>query len=381
MTLRLGVDATAWANPRGDGRFVRNAVRALVADHPGDAWTLVTDPATAARDDLPQGAALRAPPVRADALRADTAARGPLYLLRLARAARGFDAFLCPSVLSWFPVPGTPAVVGLHDVTSLELGEDVLPAWHDRLLFGLKRAAALRRAARVFTVSEASRVAIARRIGLPAEEIAVVPEAPDPVFAPRPEEEVRAALEELGLPREPGPIVFAAGISPHKGLDTLLDAYAELRRRGPAPPLVIAGGLDGLYASAAAQVRSRAGAGVLLPGHVPDATLACLLTAASAAVVPSRAEGFGLPAVEAAACGAPPVLSDLPAHRESLGRAARFFPPGDATALAAILAELVGDEAARREVGERARAAAAGMSWEETGRRLRALLAEAAGGV
>src|SRR5581483_8171187 len=114
-------------------------------------------------------------------------------------------------------------------------------------------------------------------------------------------------------------LLYAGGISPHKDIPTLLEAYALVRKDGNAPRLVIAGALDAdPYHSAADAVRERIGAlgiadGVLLTGYVTDDVLACLYSAASAVALPSLAEGFGLPAVEAAACGAAVVLSDIPA--------------------------------------------------------------------
>jgi glycosyltransferase involved in cell wall biosynthesis len=239
----------------------------------------------------------------------------------------------------------------------------------------------VRLATRLFTVSEASRATVAARLRVPPERIAVVPEAPDPVFAPRASARTSAELAPLGL--EPGErfLLYAGGISPHKGIATLLDAYARLRDR---PRLVVAGALDeDPYLSAAGAVRQRIaelgiGAGVLLPGYVTDEALACLYSAATAVVLPSLAEGFGLPAVEAAACGAAVVLSDIPPHRESLGKAALYFAPGDAGGLRSQLEWVLGDDEARRTLGERARRRVLGLTWDAAAERLRELVAEAA---
>ena len=223
----------------------------------------------------------------------------------------------------------------------------------------------------MFTVSEAARA----ELGL---DVAVVPEAPDPVFEPRPREAVERALAGLGLDPADRLVVYAAGLSPHKNVETLLDAFAALGSNGSA--LVLAGALeDESFLSAADSIRERIGrlglkGRVLLPGYVSDEQLACLYTAAAAAVVPSLAEGFGLPAVEAAACGAPVVLSELPAHRETLGDAALYFPPRDAGALRAALERALAEPGR----GERARAAVAELSWDEAGRRLRELIHGAA---
>jgi alpha-1,3-rhamnosyl/mannosyltransferase len=162
----------------------------------------------------------------------------------------------------------------------------------------------------------------------------------------------------------------------------MLDAYALLE----APPrLVVAGAIAGeQYASSAAGVRARiTGLGlderVLLPGFVTDETLAALYRRALAVVNPSLAEGFGLPAVEAAACGACVVVSDLPAHRETLDGAALFFDPRDARALAVLLRGLLADPEQRAAVGAACHGAVAGLSWRIAGERLRDLLHDVAG--
>jgi glycosyltransferase involved in cell wall biosynthesis len=388
MALRVGIDATAWRNPRGDGRFVRNAVRRLVALHPEVEWLLVVD---AGDDDGGFPEAVRLRPVRfgrapVEALSAESA-RSPRDLLRLWRSVRPgeVNAFLSPSVYSYFPVRA-PALVGLHDANAVLRPELVLPTRRARVLWSVKQRVALRRAARLFTVSEAARSELCRALGLQPAEVAVVPEAPDPAFASRPAEAVSSVLGRHGLSREEGYFLFSAGISPHKGLDTLVDAYAAVRRERPAaPPLVIAGALAGPYASAGGDLRERiAASGIetaaVLTGFVPDEELACLYTGATAAVVPSLGEGFGLPAVEAAACGAPSVLSDIGPHRETLGDAALFFPPGDADALRGALRRLLDDRRLGLSLADRARAAAGRLSWDEAAGRLHALLMEAAAG-
>src|SRR5207244_5203797 len=139
------------------------------------------------------------------------------------------------------------------------------------------------------------------------------------------------------------------------------------------PLLILVGDLEtDSYLSSAASVRAGIAAHGLadrirLPGYVSDEALACLCSAATAVVIPSLAEGFGLPAVEAAACGAPLLLSELPAHRETLGDAACYFAPRDVRGLRSAL-ELA---FATPGLGERARLAVADLSWDETARRLR----------
>jgi glycosyltransferase involved in cell wall biosynthesis len=373
----VGIDATLWRNRRGYGRFARNAVAALVAADPTVRYRLYVDPETAPFVSVP-GAELRCVRLerRPDVAAADGSSRGPRDLLRFAWAVRADapDAFLVTSLLTYVPIPGVRLVVGLHDTIPRELPELVLPDRRARALWRLKERDAVRRAARLFTVSAASRASLAKAFGLPPERLTVVPEAPDPVFTD-------AAGSEPPLPVRPGePFVLCAagGISPHKNVETLLEAYARLNH--DAPRLVVVGALaDETYASSASSVRARAarlglGDRVVFPGYVPDEVLAALYRRAKVVVNPSRAEGFGLTAVEAAACGAPLLLSDLPAHRETLGRAALLFDPLDAGELAARLGELLADEALRSRVARRCAEAVSGRSWSAAGLALAGLV-------
>jgi glycosyltransferase involved in cell wall biosynthesis len=382
--MRVGVDATSWSNRRGFGRFARNAVQRLVERDPGTEYVLYVLP-HANGYALPEGATLR--PLVGAGERAADDSRPVTELLRFGwQASRdGLDAMLYPSVYSYFPVAGVPTVVGVHDVIADQLPELTLPTRKSRMLWRVKEGYAVRRAERVFTVSAASREAVGRRFGLPEAKLGVVPEAPDPVFFRREPGPLREQLEPLGL--EPGRFfVYAGGISPHKNLELLVDAYASFARGGPdMPALVLVGDMqDDSYLSASAAVRRRIAAhglenSVRLPGFVTDETLACLYGGATAAVLPSLAEGFGLPAVEAAACGAPVVLSDLPAHRETLGGAGLFFPPRDRGALEAALDRVHGDDSLRARMSKRASEAVSQMTWDATADRLAELVADAGG--
>lgn len=383
--LRVGIDATSWTNRRGYGRFARNAVARLLERDGATDYVLYTD----SEIDLPAGAKERRVPLRRRSTDAASAGsnRGLSDLLRLtATVSRDrLDAFLFPSVYTYFPVIGTPTVVGIHDAISEHLPELTHPERRTRALWRAKQSLALRRATKLFTVSNAARQSIAATLALDPERLAIVPEAPDPQFRRRDVRETAAELERLGL--RPGErfFLYSAGISPHKNLETLVGAYARLAAiRSDAPLLVIVGDLEReAYASSAQTIvdlveSTGVGDRIRFPGFVSDDALACLYGASSAVVVPSLAEGFGLPAVEAAACGAPVVLSDLPAHRENLGDAALYFPPRDVDALLWCLLRILDDQSLARTLGSRGRAAVAGLSWDVAADRLRELVVSAA---
>lgn len=382
---RIGLDATSWLNRRGYGRFARNALGRLIEQDAARRYVLVIDEAGAREAELPAAADVLTVPLRCSSTEAASAGSarpvGDLYRLTRAAVRERFSAFLFPSIYTWFPVPNARAVVGIHDLIAEDFPQLTLPTLGARTRWNLKREAAVRTASALFTVSEASRTALAVRLKVAPERVNVVPGAPDPVFSLRSGERLREQLGPLGLAEGPF-FLYAGGISPHKNIETLLDAYAALVRESDDTPLLVVPGAleDEPYLSAAGSIRSRISAlrlenHVLLPGFVSDEILACLYGAASAMVSPSLSEGFGLPAVEAAACGAAVVLSDIPAHRESLGDAALYFPPRDAGALAGILRRLLADAALVRAQQERAHARVDGLSWDASARQLADLVA------
>ena len=383
---RVGIDATSWVSRRGFGRFMRNAVGRLVETDSGTDYIFFIDDVSADSARFPDSARVQ----RVSLAHAPTSAaaagssRSVWDLLRLTRAVQRerLDAFLFPSLYTWFPVVGTPTIVGIHDTMIEDLPQLTVPSRKERIAVSVKHRAGIRFATTLFTVSEYSRRSIMARYAIPAAQLHVVPEAPDPIFSPRAGERLAAGLASAGLAAGDRFFLFFGGISPHKNIEALLDAYAALRRQrgADAPLLVIVGELESsAYLSAAASVRERIarydlGATVRLPGYVSDETLACLCSGATAVVLPSLAEGFGLPAVEAAACGAPLALSELEAHRETMNDAALYFPPQDVAALAAILARLTDDSGLRARLSDAAQKRVAGRSWDAAAAQLARLI-------
>ena len=172
--MRVGVDATSWANRRGYGRFARNVVGRLVAGE--DEYVLFTDDRTAREEELPKGAI-----IRSVTLGRPPGVDSPRSLRDLARVSRAasrerLDVFLFPSVYTWFPVRGAPTVVGIHDVIAEQYPELTLPTHGARARWRLKRRLAVKQAARIFTVSKTSRMLLAADLGVPEASLAVVPE-------------------------------------------------------------------------------------------------------------------------------------------------------------------------------------------------------------
>jgi glycosyltransferase involved in cell wall biosynthesis len=257
-------------------------------------------------------------------------------------------------------------VTTVHDLIPLRLPR-LVPArhrWAVRLLLG----AALRRAARVIAVSAVTREEIVARYRLPPGRVVVVPEAAAAHFTPPSAAAVAVARSRYGLGR---PYLLSVGLlEPKKNVAALLEAVARLRRAGgwdPTTELVLVGapgwgpdpgrrsralGLDGL---------------VRFVGPVPDADLPALYGGALGFAFPSLWEGFGLPVLEAMACGTPVVASNRGALPEVTAGAALLAEPTP-PALAEALAQLIADGALRERLRAAGLARAAQFSWERTAR-------------
>jgi glycosyltransferase involved in cell wall biosynthesis len=255
-----------------------------------------------------------------------------------------------------------PAVVTIHDLTFLDH-----PEWHERskvLFFRHAIRHAARNADALVCVSEATKDRLVELLH-PACPVHVVPHGVDvDTFSPvEPSAGVdRAALEQLSV-REPY-VLHLGTIEPRKDVPSLLRAFDEVAERRPGLTLVLAGTPGwGSEDAEAAMREMRHGERVQRLGYVEGELLPSLLRRARAVAYPSREEGFGLPALEALACGAPLVTTVGTAMAALAGEAALLVPPGDPEKLAGALeAILDGDRPAalRRERGI---ALAATHSW------------------
>ncbi|MEO0077627.1 MAG: glycosyltransferase family 1 protein, partial [candidate division WOR-3 bacterium] len=192
----------------------------------------------------------------------------------------------------------------------------------------------------VIAVSNATAIQARRYLGVKAERLRVVPEAAAGIFRPVPKREARAIVErEMGLSAPY--IVFVSTIEPRKDHLTLLKAVRNVQG---APLLVLAGGVGWRCRSILAAIREEEMSGrVRYLGRVDDRHLPALYSAAEFAVYPSLYEGFGLPVLEAMACGCPVVASDSSSLPEVGGKAARYFRAGDSRELARVIQELCSD--------------------------------------
>ncbi|MFR9731039.1 glycosyltransferase family 4 protein [Saccharopolyspora sp. MS10] len=285
------------------------------------------------RSAVPAGVRAAGLPVPARALRAAwrRAPFPPVELLAgRADVVHGTNFALPPSLRAG-------GVVTVHDLAFLDAPEEAPEPGFAELV-----RSSVRRAAVVCTPTEVVAESVAERFGVARERIAVTPLGVDPAwFAATPPD---AELHRLGLPEDY--LVFVGAPGPRKGVEVLLRAHDRA-----LPPLVVAGPGE------ARQVGT-----VLRTGYLPEPELRRVVAGARALVLPSRDEGFGLPALEALACGVPVVCSDLPVLREVTGGLAEFVPHGDAEALRAALLRVAAAPPDPAAAAAR-RARAAEFSW------------------
>jgi glycosyltransferase involved in cell wall biosynthesis len=162
-------------------------------------------------------------------------------------------------------------------------------------------------------------------------------------------------------------ILFVGDLKPHKNVPVLMHAYAHLPAgvRSSTRLVIVGDGPEKARLHARASELGIDAATAFL-GHVPDRVLTGLYSGAAAVVLPSLAEGFGLPVLEAMSRGVPVVVSDVPALRETTADAGLRFDPRKPESLAAVLVDLLSDSSLRAEYGRRGRERAAAFSWERT---------------
>lgn len=286
--------------------------------------------------------------------------------------ARSLDVFHGPDAR--VPRLGrVPLVATVHDVFSLDSEK-----WADEGFRAKKRKAYADLAARarlLLFVSTHSRDRFLEFHPVEEARVRVVPEGVDPAFGRVDPAAAAAVRARLGVPAEY--LLFVGQVAARKNVVRLLEALARLP--ASAPPLVLAGPRKhGSGEVLAAYHRLGLGPRALFLGHVPEEALAPLYAGARALCLPSLDEGFGLPVVEAMACGTPVLASTAGALPETAGGAALLVDPLSVEAIADGMGRLLGDRALRRDLAARGRARAAALTWEETARRTLAVYREAA---
>lgn len=289
---------------------------------------------------------------------------------------------LCRSRLLWSPSNSGPLavrrqVVTVHDLVPIEHPEWVSPAFGGWYRFLLPRL--LSRVDRIIAVSAFTKRTIVERCGVPAERIDVVHNGVDERFAPQPAERIEAAMRVLGIPSRRY-ILSACSLEPRKNLKRLLLAWEALRDElGSDVHLVLAGKYGSPRIFPALNL-DRIPARVHFAGNVPDDHLPALMSGATAFVYPSLYEGFGLPPLEAMACGTPVLTSNTTAIAEVVGDAGILVDPTDVGNIAERLLQLCRSSELRDALRARGLERAAQLTWARSARKTMAILQDVAHG-
>ncbi len=258
-----------------------------------------------------------------------------------------------------------PTVITVHDLSFLRFPAAFRP--FNRLYLSLVTRWSTQRAARVITVSESTRQDVIALCGVPAERVVAVPNGVSEQFVPAEPAAVAEFRARAGLPERF--ILFLGTLEPRKNITGLLDAYALARETSPEPlpKLFIAGGKGWYYDTIFARVAELGLNGdVSFPGFVPGEELPWWYRAAEVFVYPSQFEGFGLPVLEAMACGTPVITSDASSLPEVAGDAAVLVRPEDTRSLVDALLCVLADPQQRAAMRMAGLHQAARFSWSRT---------------
>jgi glycosyltransferase involved in cell wall biosynthesis len=367
MAIYLDVSAAVHRRA-GLGRYAESLARALVASTP-NRYALFYN----RERGIEPLAGLEHLPARTVAL-GYKPWRMLVWLGQLARV--GFDRLLPDAELFHatehllLPLRSTPTVLTVHDLIFRYLPEHHKPL--NRWYLNLTMPLYCRRAGHIITVSEHSKRDLISAYGIAEEKITVVYEAAAPRFRPQPSQVVADVRARYGLPERY--LLFVGTIEPRKNLSRLLDAFEAICADGLTDGWVIVGRRGWLYGDFFARLESSpVREAILLPGYVPDEDLPAFYAGAQALVLPNVYEGFGLPVLEAMACGTPTVASNASCIPEIGGEAALYFDPLDVEAMADAVRRLLHDAGLQGELRARGLAQAARFSWGRAASETRAV--------
>ena len=367
--MRIGIDAIPLATPKtGIGHYTFELARELARSRPADEFELLAPvPVSRQLEEAFDGAGLP-PNLRSTAPRADGQLRSRWWSFGLPLHLREQNFSLYHGTnYNVPPWANCPTIITVHDLSLL-----LHPETHETRLVELARRrlpVMARAAAHVLTDSESVRSEILDALGLEAARVTAVPLAPRPAFRPVPPEESHGVRRRLGV--EDDFLLFVGTVEPRKNLLALVRAFDLLTHETSLRPQLVIAGRKGWLTEELYELveRSPSSSRILFTGYVTDEELCALYTSCRVFVYPSLYEGFGLPPLEAMACGAAVVASRIPVIEETAGAgAARLVPPTDAEALASALAELLTEERERERLAAAGRERAASFTWERTAR-------------
>lgn len=380
--MRIGVDATCWLNRRGYGRFTRALLSAALQLDRRNKYVFFVDGES---EEFPFPPAVTVTRVESDVPTVQAAgAQGrrslrSMWSMSRALSSKKLDLVFFPSVYSYVPLTTrAPKLVTVHDVIAEMFPSLVFPTRRSKFFWWAKVKAACIQARLVLTVSDYSLQCLAQQLKIPVSRMRVVSEASDPAFRRLQGQDRGALFCRLRIPESARLLTYLGGFSPHKNLSLLVDVFRELqgRQEFSAVYLVLVGDYQGdvfysCYKQLLHQVREYGlQERVVFTGYLGDEEVVQLLNLSEALLLPSFCEGFGLPAVEAAACGTPAVVTTRSPLPELLGEGAIAVDPLDRAGWQEAITRILSDPRKRELMRSAGLTAARQLSWENSARQL-----------
>jgi glycosyltransferase involved in cell wall biosynthesis len=375
--MRIGIDASTWHNNRGFGRFTRELVAAMLACPGPHQFVLLSDSPIAGVPPAEQILVSQSRQVIDAAV--DGSRRSVADLLRFSLAAHRarLQLLFYPAVYSWFPCPpGLCNVVTLHDAIAERFPRMVFPNRLSRLAWRAKVRISCAQATRLLTVSAAARREIVEHMHIREHRIDLTTEGPRDIFVPLSTAAMPRMQAELAARFSFGPtdalLAYVGGFAPHKNVATLLRAFARLPEslQSRTTLLLVCDPAGAGFHSNLGELHALIAAHPALAnatrftGFVDDNTLASIYSVATALVMPSFSEGFGLPAIEAMACGTPVIASSAGALPEVVGDSGMIVNPCDEVTLVKAMEKMLVDRTLRAALAQKALTRSAQFSWK-----------------
>jgi len=364
--MRIGIDGLPLLRPlTGVGHYTLELAQALSSIAPTDEFQLLAPgaPSPAVAEKLNKGLETNLRWVQSKRWRLNRYWWGAGLPLHLRRSS--LDLFHGTN----FEIPfwdRRPAVLTVHDLSSL-----LHPDKHEKRLVRRARwrlPLMVKSAAMIITPTESVKRELSTQLGIEASRVAVTPLAPRSVFKRMEREKTLETRRRLGVRDDF--ILFVGTIEPRKNLLTLARALDEILRTTPLSPQLVVAGKQGWLMNDFFSFIKKAGLGdhIRPTGYLNDEDLRALYSSCSVFVYPSLYEGFGLPPLEAMACGAPVISSRIPEIVEGVGNAACLVNPTNVQELAGAIVSLLTDKQARDRLSSAGLERVKDFTWERTAR-------------